>query len=215
MFKILALNCLLSAYSLSVLALKGIKFSDYQSTYMGFVVAFYFLMLSKGEPLKKLNSNRPPYTIFSIPSIISILGQAITHLASLYIIIQMTEVYDPLNINLVKSLDDPFSPTLMNSIIFVYSALNQTINFVVNYQGEPFMKNMSENKWMMRLSWGIVILSGIVIFDLHPQLNESLEILPLPDDMTYKLGFVGIMAADFVICYLLENWKKLFGYYKI
>jgi hypothetical protein len=77
------------------------------------------------------------------------------------------------------------------------------------------MKNMSENKWLMRLSWGIVILSGIVIFDLHPQLNESLEILPLPDDMSYKLGFVSIMTVDFIICYLLENWKKLFGYYKI
>ena len=57
MFKILALNCLLSAYSLSILALKGVKYSDYQSTYMGFVVAFYFLMLSKAEPLKKLSIN--------------------------------------------------------------------------------------------------------------------------------------------------------------
>jgi cation-transporting ATPase 13A1 len=214
MFKILALNCLLSAYSLSVLALKGIKFSDYQSTYMGFVVAFFFLMLSKGEPLKRLNPNKPPYTIFAISSIISILGQAITHLTSLYLILHLTEQYDPLGVGYSKSLDEPFAPTLINSIIFIYSGLNQMINFVCNYQGEPFMRNLSENKWMTRLSALIIIVAGIVIFDLHPPLNESLELLPFPDDMTYKISFVVIMALDFTICYLLENWKKLFGFYK-
>lgn len=41
MYKILALNCLLTAYSLSVLALKGVKFSDYQSTYMGFAISIF------------------------------------------------------------------------------------------------------------------------------------------------------------------------------
>lgn len=215
MFKILASNCLLSAYSLSVLALKGVKFSDYQSTYMGFVVAFFFLMLSKAEPLKKLNPNKPPFSIFSLASSISIIGQAITHLASLFIIIQLTEQFDPININTVKSLDDPFSPTLMNSIIFIYSALNQTINFVVNYQGEPFMQNMSQNKWLVRMTLGICVLSGIVIFDLHPQLNEALELLPLPDDLTYKFSFIGVMLVDFIICYFLENWKKIFKIYKL
>jgi cation-transporting ATPase 13A1 len=214
MFKILALNCLLSAYSLSVLALKGVKFSDYQSTYMGFVVAFFFLMLSKAEPLKKLNKNRPPYTIFSLASIISIIGQAVTNLVSLYLIINITEQYDPINISTVKSLDDPFSPTLMNTIIFIFSALNQTINFVVNYQGEPFMENMTKNKWLVRLVSGVCILSAIVIFDMHPGLNEQLELLPVPEDMNYKLSFIGIMSANFVICYLFENWKKLFNIYK-
>jgi cation-transporting ATPase 13A1 len=213
MFKILASNCLLSAYSLSVLALKGVKFSDYQSTYMGFVVAFFFLMLSKAEPLKKLNKNKPPFSIFSVASSISIVGQALTHLASLFIIIKLTEEYDPININTVKSLDDPFSPTLMNTIIFVYSALNQTINFVVNYQGEPFMKNMTDNKWLVRMVFGILALSSVVIFDLHPPLNEALELLPMPEDMTYRFSFIGVMLADFVICYLLENWKKLFKFY--
>ena len=42
MFKILALNCFLTAYSSSILALKGIKFSDYQVTYIGFMSAYLF-----------------------------------------------------------------------------------------------------------------------------------------------------------------------------
>ncbi len=214
MFKILASNCLLSAYTLSVLALRGVKFSDYQSTYMGFVVAFFFMMLAKAEPLKRLNDNKPPYTIFSFSSILSVLGQALTHLGSLFLILHITELFDPVGYSFVKSLDDEFTPTLMNSIVFIYSALNQTINFVVNYQGEPFMKNMTTNKWQMRLCLGVCAASFVVIFDLHPQLNEALELVPFPEDIMYKLSFVGIMFIDFVVCYVLENWKKIFGVYK-
>lgn len=213
MYKILALNCLLTAYSLSVLALKGIKFSDYQSTYMGFVVAFFFLMLSKAEPLKSLNKNKPPYSIFSTQSIVSILGQSITHLICLTSIMNLTEVYDPININKIKSLDDPFAPSLINTVIFIFSAINQSVNFAVNYQGEPFMKNLSENTWLKRLIFFVVGTTLVVIFDLSMELNNALELVPLPPDINYKLCFVGLLSLDFVICYVFENWKKLIGKY--
>lgn len=216
MFKILALNCLLSAYALSILALKGVKYSDYQSTYMGFVVAFYFLMLSKAEPLKKLNQNKPPYTIFSISSIISIIGQALTHLCSLFLILQLTHQYDAIKeLESLKSLDDPFEPTLINTVMFIFSIVNQTINFVVNYQGEPFMQSLFQNKWLVRLSGLIIGLTAIVIFDLSPELASSLELIQLPEDTVYRLSFLGILVVDFIVCYLFENWKKIFGFYKI
>ena len=213
MYKILALNCLLTAYSLSVLALKGIKFSDYQSTYMGFVVAFFFLMLSKAEPLKSLNKNKPPYSIFTIQSIISIIGQSVTHLICLTSIMRLTEIYDPISINKIKSLDDPFAPSLINTVIFIFSAINQSVNFAVNYQGEPYMKNLSENTWLKRLIFFVVGLTMVVIFDLSMELNEALELVPLPVDISYKLSFIGLLALDFVICYVFENWKKLIGKY--
>lgn len=215
MFKILALNCLLSAYSLSILALKGIKFSDYQSTYMGFVVAFYFLMLSKAEPLKKLNENKPPYTIFTVSSVISIIGQSITHLFSLYFILLLTSQYDAIKeLESLKSLDDPFEPTLINTVMFIFSVVIQTTNFVVNYQGEPFMKSIFQNKWLIRLSGLIIGLTVVVIFDLSPDLANSLELIQLPEDTVYRLYFLGILVGDFVICFVFENWKKIFGLYK-
>ena len=55
----------------------------------------------------------------------------------------------------------------------------------------------------------------IIIFEIFPQLNEMLELVPLPESLTYKFGLIGIMAANFVLCYLLENWPKLLGFYKM
>ena len=214
MYKILALNCLMTAYSESVLALKGIKFSDYQSTIMGFAISIFFLMLSRAVPLNKVNSNHPPLTIFTWPAIISIIGQAIADLGSMILILYITEKIDPLSIGQEKSLDEKFSPTLINSIMFLFQMLNQTITFIVNYQGEPFMENLSTNGAMRKMIWGILAFAVIIIFDLFPQLNENLELIPLPEDTLYKWTLIFIMVINFIICYLLEKWKNILGLYE-
>ena len=214
MYKIFILNGLLTIYIESYLALKGIKFSEYQTLYLNFGVSMFFLMLSKAKPLNKLNPNKPPITIFNLPAIISILGQFFIHISSIILVIYLTENVDPFLIGQEKSWDEKFSPNLINTIILLFQIFNQTIIFVINYIGEPFMENILKNSSMMKLILGISAIGSIIFFNLYPQLNEDFELVSLPEDNNYKITLIIIMIFNFILCYIFEKWRSLFGLYE-
>lgn len=54
MYKILSLNSLVSAYTMSALYLDGVKMGDYQATAMGMGLSFLFVFLTFSTSLKKL-----------------------------------------------------------------------------------------------------------------------------------------------------------------
>jgi cation-transporting ATPase 13A1 len=83
MYKILALNCLISAYSLSVIYLDGIKFGDGQVTISGMLMSVCFLSISRAKSVEGLSKERPQPNIFNMYIIGSVLGQFAIHIATL------------------------------------------------------------------------------------------------------------------------------------
>ena len=211
MYKIFILNSIITIYFESVLFFKGIKLSENQFVYFGFIISMFFKMLSKARPLKKVNSNKPPKTIFTLYSFISIIGQVTIQLISLLLVLYCTMEVDPF---LIESLDEKFSPNLINTIMFLFLIFNQTIIFIVNYQGEPFMENILDNSSMVKLIGAIFALGSVIIFDLYPQLNEDIELVSLPEDNSYKIKLLVIMLTNFALCYIVEKWRNLSGYYE-
>lgn len=95
MYKILALNCLISAYSLSVLYLEGIKFGDGQVTISGMLMSVCFLSISRAKSVEGLSRERPQPNIFNYYIIGSILGQFAIHIVTLIYIARYCDMIAP------------------------------------------------------------------------------------------------------------------------
>lgn len=95
MYKILALNCLITAYSLSVLYLEGIKFGDTQYTISGMLMSVCFLSISRAKSVEGLSRERPQPNIFNVYIIGSILGQFAVHVVTLIYVARLCERLEP------------------------------------------------------------------------------------------------------------------------
>jgi len=204
MYKILALNCLISAYSLSVLYLDGIKFGDGQVTISGMMMSVCFLSISRAKTVESLSKERPQHNIFNIYIIGSVLGQFAVHISTLIYVSQYVQRVEPKDPN--PDLEKDFEPSLLNSAIYLLQLIQQISTFAINYQGRPFRESIRENKGMY---WGLVMVSCVAFTcatELIPALNEKLKLVPFTYD--FKVMITSIMTTDFIACYIIEKGLK-------
>ncbi|CAF4828323.1 unnamed protein product [Rotaria sp. Silwood1] len=208
MFKILALNALILAYSLSVLYLDGIKFSDGQHTLQGLLLAGCFLFISRSKPLKTLARERPLPNIFNLYTLISVLGQFAVHLTALIFVVNEAHKRIPPRTEEFVDLEAEFSPNLVNSTVYIMSITLQIATFAVNYQGYPFMESLRANKPLL---YSIIFSFTLVlslIFNLLPQLTEQFQIVLMPDDMRLIVFYVVI--GDVILAYIIDRVLAFF-----
>ncbi|KAK6542921.1 hypothetical protein TWF694_006859 [Orbilia ellipsospora] len=211
MYKILALNCLISAYSLSVLYLDGIKFGDGQVTISGMMMSVCFLSISRAKPVEKLSRERPQPNIFNTYIIGSVLGQFAVHIVSLIYISNYVKAIEPHE--RPKDLEKEFQPSLLNSAIYLISLIQQISTFAINYQGRPFRESIRENRAMY---WGLVGVAGIAFMcstEFIPELNEKLRLVKFSDE--FKAILTISMLLDYGLCWIIEkSLKWAFSDYK-
>ncbi|KAI9715040.1 MAG: hypothetical protein M1828_001076 [Chrysothrix sp. TS-e1954] len=206
MYKILALNCLISAYSLSVLYLDGIKQSDSQLTISGMLMSVCFLSLSRAKPVEQLSKERPQPNIFNAYIIGTVLGQFAVHIVTLIYISRYVATVEPPITDFDPDAKSEFSPSLLNSAVYLLQLIQQISTFAINYQGRPFRESISENRGMY---WGIVLVSGVAFScatEFFPEINTRLEMVPF--DVGFKVRLNATMILDFGLCWIIEQGLK-------
>ncbi|XP_059631979.1 probable manganese-transporting ATPase PDR2 [Cornus florida] len=201
MFKILGLNCLATAYVLSVMYLDGVKLGDVQATISGVFTAAFFLFISHARPLPTLSAERPHPNIFCAYVFLSLLGQFALHLVFLISSVKEAEKYMP---DECIEPDSDFHPNLVNTVSYMVNMMIQVATFAVNYMGHPFNQSVSENKPFLYALMAAVGFFTIVTSDLLRDLNDWLKLVPLPVALRDKLMIWAFLM--FLCCY---TWERL------
>lgn len=205
MYKILALNSLITAYSLSVLHSAGVRLGDFQLTVSGLLLSSCFFFLSRSKPLPNLSRERPAVTIFTFYSIISIIGQFAVHCFALISLDKLVRDYS-LELPKIHSEDYTFTPSLMNSSIYLLSLLMQVSTFAINYQGPPFRESIFDNNGLIKSLCVVGAFALISAAEIFHDLNEFMQIVPFPKGFSYYLLL--LMIGDFFLCLLIELVSK-------
>ena len=194
MYKILALNSITSAFFLAFVDILGIKFSDPQMLALGLLSAVAFSATSASKPLPFISRQRPVMTIFSPYMLFSIIFQAAIHILSIFLICSFVQV---------PPLSDHFQPSLINSVLFVTSAVQTITTIFCNYIGRPFREDFHENKPMLLSLIAVVLFVFNCIFRFYSELNEMLQIVEL-DGLACLL--TGLLLADTLLCLAVERF---------
>jgi cation-transporting ATPase 13A1 len=177
---------------------------------MGMGVSFLFIFLSFTQPLKKLQKERPPASIFHWSLTLSVFGQFCMHLYVLVYLVNLCEPHIDRNDDSFIP-DGEFKPNLKNSVMFVYQWWLQCAVIVVNYSGRPFMQSMNENsklKWLLVANFWVLTTC---VFNGSDELRELFELVPYPDE-DFKWNVIQMLCLDLGFCYALESackWKYL------
>lgn len=203
MYFILALNGLVTAFSLSVLNIAGVRYGDGQMTIMGLFTAAAFFFISRAKPLPHLAPQKPAAAIFTPYFICSLMGQFGIHLLCLL----------AANHSAVSSIEGgfvppkpgaPFAPNVVNTCLFLVSSSLSLTTFAVNYRGHPFMQSLRENNALLKcLGAGYLVL----VIGALGILTIPLQLSPLPSSL--QAVVLGLMATDILGCLLWEKVSSL------
>ncbi|XP_052869799.1 endoplasmic reticulum transmembrane helix translocase isoform X1 [Anopheles cruzii] len=217
MFKILALNALISAYCQSVLYIDGVKHSDMQLTLHGLLTAACFLFITRSKPLKVLSKQAPLPNIFNLYSVSTILAQFAVHFAALIYMVHEANLRLPpregkvkLNVDLDPDEKQEFEPNIVNSTVYIIGIAMQIATVAVNYKGHPFMESLRENRL---LSYAIFSSSAMVLclaLGVLPDLLATFDVIDFEAD--FRRILVTVLIADMLLAYLVDRiCSFLFG----
>jgi cation-transporting ATPase 13A1 len=139
--------------------------------------------------------------VFESHIVISIAGQFIATFAGLIYVLKMAERY--MKVDVVIDDAAEFVPNLVNTVIFLYGCWINTLNFLVNYQGEPFMKPLGRNSMIAKI---IAVNMGAVVAAILelPDMAYYMELIEFPSE-SFKYELLAVFVSVAVVNYGLEK----------
>jgi manganese-transporting P-type ATPase len=193
MYKILAVNSLVTAFCLSVLTVRGVKLGDTQTSVEAIYLSLLSFIVSRASPGKELErrDQMRESSVFSWDVLVSIFAQAGLHLGLLFWLQSDGVNEDILDLGIKK-----FSPSVSNTLAFIQLAAAHIGTMIANYAGAPALPRLISNRPVLfMLGFGLVFLAVLV----SGELNDLVELVPLSSELTERL-----IAA--VLAHVIGAW---------
>lgn len=194
MYQILAVNCLISSYSLSVLYLDRVKYGNGQMVALGMISTVASLTLSRATPLDTLSPVRPLTSIFHPALFFSLMGQFALHLACMVYSNDVAKSYMEKE-NIATRADGKFVPNVMSTVVFLINCVQTVSVCAVNYKGRPFMRSMANNPGLLYSLGASFIAVFLAATEAMPSFNKALEIVVIPDQ-NFTRTMIGCLFLD-------------------
>eukprot|EP00940_MAST-03C_sp_MAST-3C-sp2_P002306 g2306.t1 len=218
--QIMVLECIIGAYTLSVLSLEDARSSERQLMASGWLLSIASIAFSYSSPVPKMHRQRPLNSLFHPAICISILGQAAIHLYCMVTAVNMAtkemgeeELAAVREFNRLARLgeseeqdlgDDedwtaefmflwskPFRPNLLNTVVFLVETAQMNAVLFVNYKGRPWMKGMLENHALFMSVFICVAGVAACAWGMFPEANTMLHLAAFPtDEFRWKVMFL-------------------------
>ena len=102
---------------------------------LGILASINFYFFSNAKPLKKISNVRAPHTIWNPWFAISFFGQIIIFVGVNYYALNYIGLEYLPEEDKGKSADEEFQRSFVNTVIMLFSAISQSVVFIVNHGG--------------------------------------------------------------------------------
>ncbi|EFP77045.1 uncharacterized protein PGTG_03001 [Puccinia graminis f. sp. tritici CRL 75-36-700-3] len=156
---------------------------------------------------------QPQGSILNTYVVATVLGQFMCHLAAL---IYITGLCETTSLHTKEiNLDAEFKPSLLNRAIYLLSTCQSFSTFAVNFQGQPFQKDIKENKPLL---YGLLVAAAVAFCGANnfvPEANGWLQLVDMPTSFQMQLcivmcmDFRGAMLVELIVKFLFSDvWPK-------